>query len=74
MPPPLPGCRVLIHHVVQQRPACHVALLQVVLDDVLGEGAVVVEGAAVHHVPGADPVVGQLVEVAPAAWEGWEVF
>ena len=64
--PPLPGGGVLVDHVVKEGPSCYVAHLQVVLDDVLGKGSVVVEGTVVHHVARADPVVGKFVQVAPS--------
>lgn len=46
---------------------CHVSAAAVILDDVLGEGAVVVEGSLQDTTARADPVVGQLVHVTPAA-------
>lgn len=53
---------------MQHGPGGHVALPQVVLDDVPGEGAAVVEGPVVDHVARANPVVGKLVRVGEAAW------
>ena len=63
---PPPGRGLLIGHVMEHGPGSHIALLQVVLDDVAGEGPVVVEGTIVHHVARADPAVGELVGIAPA--------
>ncbi|TNN38254.1 hypothetical protein EYF80_051577 [Liparis tanakae] len=57
--PPLPGGGVLVDHVVELRPGRHVSHPQIVLDDVLGEGPVVVEGSVVNHVACAYPVVRQ---------------
>ncbi|DAA31930.1 TPA: hypothetical protein BOS_2583 [Bos taurus] len=55
---PPPGCGLLIGYVMEHGPGSHVALLQVILDDVAGEGPVVVEGTIVHHVaPTLRPVV-----------------
>lgn len=51
---------------MQHGPGSHVALLQVVLDDVAGEGAIVVEGAIVYHVACTNPAVRELVGIAPA--------
>lgn len=66
---PLPRRRGLFHQgVVQHGPGGHVALPQVVLDDVPGEGAAVEEGPVVDHVARANPVVGKLVWVGEAAW------
>lgn len=70
---PPPGCGLLVGHVVEHGPGSHVALPQVVLDDVSGEGPVVVESAVVHHVTRADPAVGKLVGIAPATWGGEKV-
>lgn len=65
---PLPGRRGLLEEgVVQQGPGRHVAVMQVELDDVAGEGAVVVEGPIVDDVTGADPVVWKLVGVGETA-------
>ena len=63
---PPPGCGLLIGYVMEHGPGSHVALLQVILDDVAGEGPVVVEGTIVHHVARANPAVGELVGIAPA--------
>ena len=52
---------------MQHGPGGHVALPQVVLDDVTGEGAVVEEGSVVDHVACADPVVRKLVGVGETA-------
>jgi len=57
--PPLPGGGVLVDHVVELRPGRHVSHPQIVLDDVLGEGPVVVERSVVNHVACAYPVVRQ---------------
>lgn len=46
------------------------AVTQVILDDVTGEGAVVVEGPIVDHMACADPVVRKLVGVGETAWKG----
>lgn len=67
---PPPGCGLLIGHVVEHGPGSYVALLQVILDDVSGEGPVVVEGTVVHHVTRADPAVRKLVGIAPATCGG----
>lgn len=59
---PLPRRRGLLHQsVVQHGPGGDVALTQVVLDDVPGEGPAVVQGPTVDHVACANPVVGKLV-------------
>lgn len=67
-PPPRGG--LLIGHIVQHGPGGHVALLQVVLDDVAREGPVIVEGAVVDNVPCPNPAVRELVGVAPATCVG----
>lgn len=54
---------------MQHGPGRHMALPEVKLDDVAGEGPVVVEGPPINHMAGADPVVGQLVGVGEAALE-----
>lgn len=54
---------------MQHSPGSHIAKSQVVLDDVPGEGAVVVEGPAIDHMACADPVVGELVGVGETAWD-----
>lgn len=55
---------------MEHGPGSHIALLQVILDDVAGEGPVVEEGAIVYHVASANPVVRELVGIAPATC-GW---
>lgn len=65
---PLPRRWGLLHQsIVQHGPSGHMALPQVVLYNVPGESATVVEGPVVDHVARANPVVGKLVRVGEAA-------
>lgn len=66
--PPFPGSGVLINHVMQQCPGCHISHPQIILDDVLGEGSVVVEGSVINHMACAYPVVRQFEKIAPSAY------
>lgn len=65
--PPLPGRGVFINHIVQQCPGRYVSHPQIILDDILGEGPVIVESSIVHHMASAYPVVRQFVKVAPTS-------
>lgn len=70
---PPPGCGLLIGHIMEHGPGSHIALLQVILDDVTGEGPVIVEGAIVHHMSRADPAIWKLIGIAPATCGGKKV-
>lgn len=52
---------------MQHGPGGHVTLSQVKLDDVTGEGAIVIEGPAIDHMACANPVVRKLVGVTETA-------
>lgn len=52
---------------MQHGPGSHVTLSQVKLDDVTGEGAIVIEGPAIDHMACANPVVRKLVGVTETA-------
>lgn len=52
---------------MEHGPGSHVTLPQVKLDNITGEGAVVVEGSVIDHVACANPVVRKLVGVGETA-------
>lgn len=52
---------------MQHGPGGYVTQTQVILDDVSGEGAAVVESPLVDHVACANPVVRKLVRVGKTA-------
>lgn len=72
--PPFPGGGVLVNHVMQQCPGRHISHPQIILDDVLGEGSIVVEGSIINHMACAYPVVRQFEEVAPSAYDKQEYY
>lgn len=74
MAPPFPGGGVLINHIMQQCPGSHISHPQIVLDDVLGEGSVVIEGSIVDNMACAYPVVRQFKKVAPPALKRQEYY
>lgn len=65
---PLPGRGVFIDDIVQEGPGSHVPHLQVILDDVLCEGPIVIEGTVVDNMACSNPVVRKFVEVGPTAF------
>lgn len=54
---------------MQHSPSSHIAKSKVILNDVSGEGPVVVERPTVDHMARADPVVGELVGVGETTWK-----